>query len=137
MVIDSSAAIAILFEEPEAAWFEAEIINAELRYMSAASLIESAIVAGRRAGDGAIDQLDRLLLRLKIEFVPVTLDQAGLARVAYRKFGRGRHKAALNFGDCFSYALAKVSGESLLCKGNDFALTDLSVTSPPPSPQSR
>ena len=80
-------------------------------------------------------KLDGFVLRTGIEIVPVSLEQAEATREAFRKFGRGRHKAGLNFGDCFSYALAKVSGEPLLYKGNDFALTDLALISPPPSPQ--
>jgi ribonuclease VapC len=75
------------------------------------------------------------MVRAGIELVPLSLEQAEIARQAHRQYGRGRHKASLNFGDCFSYALSKVSGEPLLCKGNDFALTDLAVISPPPSPQ--
>jgi ribonuclease VapC len=79
--------------------------------------------------------LDQAILEGDITLVPISVDQLKAAREAFRNFGRGRHKAGLNFGDCFSYALAKVSGEPLLCKGNDFALTDLAVISPPPSPQ--
>jgi ribonuclease VapC len=106
-----------------------------MRYMSAASLVESSIVLDRHYGDKAVATLDGFVLRSRIEIVPVSVEQAEAARAAYREYGRGRHKAGLNFGDCFSYALAKVSGEPLLCKGNDFALTDLAVISPPPSPQ--
>ena len=137
MVIDSSAVIAILFREPEAEWFETAILNDVLRYMSSASLVESSIVLDRHYGDKAFSEADGFVLRMKIEIIPVTIEQAQVARSAYQKYGRGRHKAALNFGDCFSYALAKVSGESLLCKGNDFALTDLAIVSPPPSPQNK
>jgi ribonuclease VapC len=136
MVIDSSAVVAILFREPEAEWFEAAILSDSMRYMSAASLVEISIVLDRRMGERVSAKLDGFVLQTGIEIVPVSLEQAEAAREAFRKYGRGRHKAGLNFGDCFSYALAKVSGEPLLYKGNDFALTDLAVISLPPSPQS-
>jgi ribonuclease VapC len=137
MVIDTSAVIAILFAEPEADRFEIAILNDALRYMSAASLVETSIVLARRHGDGASDKLDTFILRMNIAIIPVSTEQAEVARSAFRQYGRGRHKAALNFGDCFSYALAKVSGEPLLYKRHDSALTDLAVTSPPPSPQNK
>lgn len=105
MVIDTSALISVLFDEPD------------------------------RYPDLRREALDRLVSRWEIRIMPVSVDQVEAARQAYRQYGRGQHKAALNFGDCFSYALAKISGESLLCKGNDFALTDIAVISPPPSPQ--
>jgi ribonuclease VapC len=131
MVIDSSAVVAILFNEPEAVAFETAILDDPLRYMSAASWVESAIVLHRHSGDRAIPDLDDLIRRMKIEIVPVTVQQAGVAGGSFHTYGKGRHKAALNFGDCFSYALAKVSGEPLLCKGNDFGMTDLAIVSLP------
>jgi ribonuclease VapC len=137
MVVDSSAVIAILFNEPDADWFETTIFADTVRVMSAASLLESSIVLDRHRGDRALGELDSFVLRTKIEIIAVSIEQAEVARQAYRQYGRGRHKAALNFGDCFSYALAKVSRESLLCKGNDFVMTDLAVISPPPSPQNK
>jgi ribonuclease VapC len=137
MVIDSSAVVAILFREPEAEWFEAAILSDSMRYMSAASLVESSIVLDGHLGEKASAKLDDFVLRVGIEIVPVSVEQAEVARHAFRQYGKGRHKAGLNFGDCFSYALAKVSGETLLYKGNDFALTDLAATSPPPSPQNK
>jgi ribonuclease VapC len=106
-----------------------------MRYMSAASVVETSIVLDRRFGNHASGNLDVLVVRSGIEVVPVSVEQAAIARQAFREFDRGRHKAGLNFGDCFSYALAKVTGEPLLHKGNDFAFTDLAVISPPPSPQ--
>lgn len=78
-----------------------------------------------KAGPSVSPALDALLARFGIELVPVTLDQAEAARVAWRRFGKGNHPARLNFGDCFSYALAKTTGEPLLFKGNDFAQTDI------------
>jgi ribonuclease VapC len=104
--------------------------------VSAASVLEASMVVEGRRGEQAGRELDQALHEGNMQIVPVTIEQTAAAREAFRKYGRGRHKAGLNFGDCFSYALAKVSGEPLLYKGNDFALTDLAVISLPPSPQS-
>ena len=125
MVIDSSALLAILFGEPEKRRFN-ELIEAHaVRLMSAASYLESAIIVDDRFGyDGARD-LKLFLAEADIVIEPVTLEQAEIARDAYRRFGRGNHAAALNFGDCFAYALAKATEEPLLFKGNDFSQTDL------------
>jgi ribonuclease VapC len=125
MVIDSSALLAILFGEPEKRRFN-ELIEAHaVRLMSAASYLESAIIVDDRLGyDGARD-LKLFLAEADIVIEPVTLEQAEIARDAYRRFGRGNHAAALNFGDCFAYALAKATEEPLLFKGNDFSQTDL------------
>ncbi len=135
MVIDSSAVAAILFDEPDGKWFEAAILTDAVRIMSAASIVEISIVLDRRYRDKTPGELDLFVARTRINVISFSLEQAEIARQAHRQYGRGRHKAGLNFGDCFSYALSKVSRESLLCKGNDFALTDLAVISPPPSPQ--
>lgn len=136
MVIDTSALIAILFDESGAAFCETAIINDDEPLISAASVLEASIVVERRYPDLNQNVLDLLIGRLGVKIVPVSLEQTGIARRAFRQFGRGRHKAGLNFGDCFSYALAKVSGEPLLFKGNDFGFTDLALISLPPSPQS-
>lgn len=93
--------------------------------ISAASILESAIVLEARRGAGGGRILDDFLAELPIEVMPVDLDQLDWARRAFETYGRGRHPAKLNFGDCFSYALAKTTGESLLYKGADFAQTDL------------
>lgn len=130
MVINSSAVIAILIREQEAESFEVAILGDSLRYMSAGSLLETSIVLDSKLGDKASSMLDLFLLRVGIEIVPVSVVQVEIARVAFRQYGRGRHKAGLNFGDCFSYALSKVSGEPLLFKGSDFGLTDLAVVPP-------
>ena len=135
MVIDSSALVAIVFDEPEAAQFRKAVSRAGIRIIPVASVLEATMVVEGRRGDQKGKELDRALLEGDIKVIPVTIEQLGVARNAFRQYGKGRHKAGLNFGDCFSYALAKVSGETLLYKGNDFALTDLAVTSPPPSPQ--
>ena len=127
MIIDSSAILAILFEEPDAERFEDAIADAWPRRMSAVALLEAAMVVEGRGGAGAGDALDTLLKRAKIELEPVTQEHVDVARQAWRRFGKGNHPAALNFGDCFAYALAEVTGEPLLFKGEDFALTDIEV----------
>ncbi|MDE0389215.1 MAG: type II toxin-antitoxin system VapC family toxin [Rhodospirillales bacterium] len=125
MIIDSSAILAILFEEPDAERFEDAIADAWPRRMSAVALLEAAMVVEGRGGAGAGDALDALLKRAKIKLEPVTQEHVDVARQAWRRFGKGNHPAALNFGDCFAYALAEVTGEPLLFKGEDFALTDI------------
>ena len=98
-----------------------------VRLISAASVLETAIVAGARYGDIGGRELDLLLYNADIQVVAVTPDQVDAGRHAFSKYGKGRHPAALNFGDCFSYALAKTSGEPLLFKGNDFSQTDVVI----------
>jgi ribonuclease VapC len=128
MVIDSSALIALLLGEPETADFVAAIAAAPGRVVSAPTYLETAIVILARSGPKAQEQLDRLLIDLEIEVVPFARDQAALAISAYQKYGKGSgHAAGLNFGDCFSYALAKLREEPLLFKGNDFSRTDLLI----------
>ena len=125
MVIDSSAVLALLFNEPEADDIEVAIDEDPVRLMSAASGLEAAIVAEARLGDAGGREFDLLLHKTGIELVAVTGEQMEVGRSAWRRFGRGRHEANLNFGDCFSYALAAVSGEPLLFKGDDFSKTDV------------
>jgi ribonuclease VapC len=125
MVIDSSVLIAILQNEPDAPDFASAIADSDIRLLSAANLVEASIVIERRNGDDGARDLDLLLYRTGIEIVSVDAEQAEAARVAWRRFGKSRHPAGLNFGDCFAYALAKVTGLPLLYKGSDFALTDL------------
>ncbi len=127
MVIDSSALVAMLSDEPEARRFEAAIEGDPVRLMSTGSYLEAAIVIETRFGEAGGRELDLWLHRAGVELVGVDADQADAARAAYRRYGKGRHRAALNFGDCFSYALAKISGESLLFKGNDFGHTDITL----------
>jgi ribonuclease VapC len=125
MVIDSSAIVAILFQESDAAHFSAAIERWPTRKMSMGTYLEIAIVAeGRSRNAGTLD-FDQLIRSARVELVPFDLDQARIAREAYRRFGKGNHRAGLNFGDCFAYALAKFSGEPLLFKGTDFAQTDV------------
>ena len=125
MIVDSSAILAILLREPDANRYEDAIADGWPRRMSAAALLEATMVVEGRGGSTAGDELDALLERARIELVPVTPEQAQVARQAWRRFGKGNHPAALNFGDCFAYALASVTGEPLLYKGQDFALTDV------------
>lgn len=125
MVIDTSALIAILTQEPEADRMARAIDGDPVRLVSAASVLEAAIVLAGRYGDAAANELDALLREARIEVVPVTEDHVRLARMGYSRFGRGRHPAGLNFGDCFSYALSKAAGQPLLFQGADFDRTDL------------
>jgi ribonuclease VapC len=125
MVIDSSALVAILFGEPEAGGFVDAIAGAEPRLMSAANLLEAAIVVDNQLGPAAGRQLDRFVEQARIEIAPVTERQVRTAQQAYLDYGRGNHPAKLNFGDCFAYALAKATREPLLFKGDDFEQTDI------------
>jgi len=128
MVVDSSALVALLLGEPETSSFVAAIGAASRRFLSAASSVETAIVMMARSGPETREKLDRLLSDLAIEVVPFTGDQATLAITAYQQCGKGRGQAAgLNFGDCFTYALAKLRNEPVLFKGNDFSRTDLRI----------
>jgi len=129
MVIDTSAIVAILLREPEVEAFAALIEAAPSRLLSAASLLEATMVIEARKGAEGGRDLDLLIYRGEIEIVAVDREQAEVARVAWRRFGKGRHPAALNYGDCFAYALAKVSGAPLLFKGGDFSLTDIETVS--------
>ena len=125
MVVDTSALIAILLLELEAEPFTKAIAEARPRLISAANLLEAAIVIEGRLGLGAGDDLDEFVGDVDLEVEPVTAAQVRVARQAYRIYGRGNHPASLNFGDCFAYALAKISGQPLLFKGGDFARTDV------------
>jgi ribonuclease VapC len=129
MVLDSSAILAILFDEPERRAFTLSIERDPRRLMSAANVLESALVAEARRGEPAGRELDLLLHRADVLLVPVDADQVEFARSAWRRFGKGRHSAGLNLGDCFAYALASASGEPLLFKGEDFAHTDIAAAS--------
>jgi ribonuclease VapC len=120
MVIDSSALIALLLGEPETDEFVTAIAGSSIRLISAASYLETTIVMLNRSGSEGQRKLDRLLTDLAATVFPFTLDQA------YKRYGKGSgHPARLNFGDCFTYGLAKLTGEPVLFKGNDFSRTDL------------
>ena len=128
MVIDSSALIALLLGEPETDAFVAAIAASSNRSISAPTYLETAIVMHARSGPQAQEKLDRLLSELSAEIVPFTYEHALLALAAYRRYGKGSgHPAGLNFGDCFTYALAKLRDEPVLFKGNDFSHTDLQI----------
>ena len=125
MVIDTSAILALLFNEAEADDNELALDDDPVRLLSAASCLETAMVVEARMGEPGGRELDLLVHKARIEVVGVTPEQVEVARSAWRRFGRGRHEAGLNYGDCFAYALAATSGEPLLFKGNDFARTDV------------
>jgi ribonuclease VapC len=127
MVIDASAVIAILLAEEDAERYARAMGAASQPRMSAASYLEAAVVIDNRGDVVARREFDRFIRRAGIEVVAVDLEQAEIARQAYRDFGKGRHRAGLNFGDCFSYALSKAIDEPLLFKGGDFALTDVKI----------
>jgi ribonuclease VapC len=126
MVIDSSALIAILHREPEAAAFTQAIGTASVRLISAVTKLEAGMVTLGRGIAGA-ETLDRLLHTLAVMVVPFDDHQATIAREAFARYGKGRHPAGLNFGDCAAYALAIAEAEPLLFKGTDFAATDVEV----------
>jgi ribonuclease VapC len=125
MVIDTSAVVAILQNEPERRRFNEAIEAAETRSLSVASFIETSMIVETRYGSNGIRDLDLFIAKAQIELIAVDVEQAHLARQAFREFGRGRHAAALNFGDCFSYALARSHSDSLLYKGADFGKCDV------------
>ena len=125
MVIDTSALLALLLDEPEAEAYRAALEEDETRLVSAATLLETAIVIEARKGEAGGRELDLLIHKAAIVVVTVDADHVAEARRAYRRFGRGHHAARLNFGDVFAYALARASGEALLFKGEDFSKTDI------------
>jgi ribonuclease VapC len=125
MILDSSAVVAVLRAEPDAPAIADAIETAERRYMSAVSYVEAAIVIDSGKDAIASRRFDDFFRASRIVIESVTPRQAEIARYAYRDFGKGRHKAGLNFGDCFAYALAKEMDEPLLFKGDDFSHTDV------------
>ncbi len=128
MIIDTSALIAILRDEPDARRFAEAIEAASERHISAATYVEIGAVIDGARDPVASRRVDELLAIARITIEPVTQEQARMAREAYRDFGRGSgHAAALDFGDCFAYALARATGEPLLFKGDDFSRTDISA----------
>ena len=125
MIVDKSAVLAVLFDEADASRYGRAMAQAESCRMSAANFLEAALAAEGRGGTPAGDDLDLLLETASVELVEVTADQARTARRAWRRYGKSRQPAGLNFGDCFAYALSQSSGEPLLYKGEDFAATDI------------
>src|SRR5208283_2173135 len=127
MVIDTSALVAIFLGEPERDAFVQHVLQAETRLLSAANALETGIVLEAKRGEAAGREFDLFLVRAQFEVVPVDAEQVEIARSAWRRYGKGRHAAGLNFGDCFAYALAKSSAQKLLAKGEDFRLTDIEL----------
>jgi ribonuclease VapC len=127
MVIDTSAIVAIAFDEPEAKSLRERIADDPVRLISAATVLEAAMVIETRLGEAGGAELDLWLHRADVEIVAVTAEHGDQARRAWRRYGKGRHAAGLNFGDCFSYALAALTREPLLFKGEDFSKTDIVV----------
>ena len=125
MILDTSALIAVLFGEPEADPYTRLIHGADRCLISAGSFLELSIVIERQAGSEVARQCDTIFRRAGIIEEPFTVEQSHIARQAFHDFGKGRHPAGLNFGDCFAYALTKVTGEPLLFKGDDFGKTDI------------
>jgi ribonuclease VapC len=125
MILDTSALVAVLFGEPEANSYIQMIHNADRCLISAGSFLELSIVIERQTGPDVMRQCDMFFRRAGIIVEPFTVEQAHIARQAFHDFGKGRHPAGLNFGDCFAYALTKITGEPLLFKGKDFGKTDI------------
>jgi ribonuclease VapC len=125
MIVDTSALVAVLYGEPEARDFVERIRGADICRISVANHVELSMVVESQLGPDGARQAEAFLRRAGVIVEPVTLEQGDLARQALLDFGKGRHKAGLNFGDCFAYALARATGEVLLFKGDDFALTDI------------
>jgi len=127
MVLDTSALVAIFLGEPERDAFVQHVLQAETRLLSAANALETGIVLEAKRGEAAGREFDLFLVRAQFEVVPVDAEQVEIARSAWRRYGKGRHAAGLNFGDCLAYALAKFSAQKLLAKGEDFRLTDIEL----------
>jgi len=131
MVIDTSALLAIFLAEPERQRFLKLLTDAGTRLISAANVLETGIVLEAKRGEAAGREFDLFVVRTNLEVIAVDAEQVEIARSAWRKYGKGRHPAGLNFGDCFAYALAKSVDEPLLAKGTDFTRTDIEVCSLP------
>lgn len=125
MIIDTSAIVAILSDEPERRAFNEAIDEADSCLISAATFVEASIVIESSRGYDGLRDFDLFMATAGIQIVPVDEEQAQAAREAFRRYGKGRHPAALNYGDCFSYALAETSGLPMLFKGGDFSQTDI------------
>jgi len=124
-MVDTSAIVAIAFNEPDAETYEQKVVDAPRRFISAATILELSIVIEARLGEAGAAELDLWPYKAGVEVVAVDAEQIAIARRAWRNFGKGRHPASLNFGDCFSYALAKSRNEPLLFNGDDFSRTDI------------
>lgn len=127
MIVDSSVLVAILLGEPETARLGRALLRNPDGKLPSSCLLEASMIALSRRGEAGILDLDILVMRLGLELLPFTPSQARVAREAFRRYGKGRHAAGLNFGDCMAYAAARELGEELLFKGTDFGLTDVAV----------
>jgi ribonuclease VapC len=127
MVIDTSAIVAIALNEPDASAIKVRIADDPVRLISAATVLEATMVLETRLGDAGGREFDLRLIKIGAEVVPVDAEQLDAARRGWHRYGKGRHVAALNYGDCFSYSLAVTRGEPLLFKGHDFAKTDVAI----------
>jgi ribonuclease VapC len=127
MILDTSAVVAMLQNERESPRLVSAVQAADVRRIFAATLVETGIVMQSRYGDHGEREVDLFLQRAQVEIIPVTPEHAELARAGYRRFSKGRHRAGLNFGDCFSYALARALDEPLLFVGDDFGHTDVTA----------
>jgi ribonuclease VapC len=125
VVIDSSALLAILLNEPERVQFSNAIERDSARLIAAPTLLETAIVLSARKGEDALRELDYAILKMCLEVLPFGSDEQQIAQKAFLSYGKGRHPAGLNYGDCMAYASAAVRGEPLLYKGGDFSQTDI------------
>lgn len=130
LVVDTSAAVAVILGEPGSEELAACLEDAVARWMPAAIRVELGIVIEARLWPAGQDVVDRFLRDAKIDIVPVDADLAARAMSGWRRYGKGRHQAGLNLGDCFTYALAERTGHPVLCTGNDFAATDVTVVRP-------
>jgi len=127
MVIDTSAIVAVLRNEPDAAAIETAVIASPVRLIAATCVLEARMVLVSRRGEHALAEFDLWLTKIAADVIPVDADLVDVATQAWLVYGKGRHPAALNFADCISYALAKRSGEPLLCTGDDFPRTDIAL----------
>ena len=127
MIVDSSAIMAIILNEPDEPAIVEAMLDAQRLLMSSATWLESGIIVDRHRNPDLAGRFGALIAELAIEIVPVSADHARIARDAHARFGRGVHRARLNYGDCFSYALARQTREPLLCKGDDFIHTDIAL----------
>jgi ribonuclease VapC len=134
LVVDTSAAVAIILGEPGSDELAAHLEEAMARLMPAAIRVELGIVIEARLWPAGQDIVDRFLRDAKVDIVAVDADLAARAMSGWRRYGKGRHPASLNFGDCFTYALAERTGHPVLCTGDDFAATDIAVLRPRPTP---
>jgi len=125
MVLDTSALLAVLLDEPEAAAFARAIAVDPRRIISAFTALETSVVVEAKKGENGGREFDLLVHKASLDIVSMDAGQAELARSAWRKYGKGRHPAGLNIGDCCSYALSRYTGEPLLFKGEDFSKTDV------------